>query len=110
MYAAELRIGNWLMRSDGSEFQVDWRDIKIISEWGNPFAILPQKIKLTEERIFKFGWTKIENDIKTYWKPNWIIDVDAHGNFFVVKGGKVILEYVHQFQNLYFALEGKELK
>lgn len=115
MKATELRIGNWLKRLDDSEFQVTANDIMIISKWSNPFAILPSGIPLTEEWLLKFGFKRNGYSFEKgmIWFRFWN---DKRGrkslpNACAVNKEEISyeLQYVHQLQNLYYALTGEEL-
>lgn len=115
MEARELRIGNYVKYKccvgDLHESQVD--EIK-----RNGFAwcggwMAKEPILLTEEWMVKFGFEskgiiKIgeEKDGEIYWYKNQlhISDMRDSSYSFVSK-----CEYVHQLQNLYFALTGEEL-
>lgn len=72
-----------------------------------------EPIPLTEEWLFKFGFDKpaysICGDIfhLTKWDKNpldWCVAMNKNNAIIVEK-----LQYVHQLQNLYFALTGEEL-
>jgi hypothetical protein len=115
MNANELRIGNYLQRMDGSWLQVTAEDILSISKWKASDALLPKPIPLTEEWLLKFGFVQRKEDwakaffnlnneeiiLKEGESPKWIRDNEGY-----------VLEipYVHQLQNLYFALTGQELQ
>jgi hypothetical protein len=112
MKATELRIGNLVYDNLGGTLK-----IKGISLESDLSHIKP--IPLTEEWLLKFGFIK-ENF-------HYVIDKDKYHTFsiligiisfpFIKSNDKVISEnfsfygikYVHQLQNLYFALTGKEL-
>ena len=114
MKASELRIGNWI--KDGNDFeQVTIDHLNCLSSGRCEFDEIP----LTEEWLLKFGFEK-ENSL-------YVIDKDKYHTFSILVGGisfpfiksndKVIREnfsfygikYVHQLQNLYFALTGEEI-
>jgi hypothetical protein len=111
--ARELRIGNYLQRLDGSIFQITIDDLKIIFNWIANKDLLPKGILLTEEWLVKFNFNKfidkliIDNIIHSvsvkYEKNGLCLKFEG------VLNAKGILKYVHQFQNLYFALTGEEL-
>lgn len=67
-----------------------------------------ESIPLTEEWLLKFEF--VIEGIK-YWK-NVFSCVKTHGGFLFWHRGHslLIIKYVHQLQNLYFALTGEELK
>lgn len=111
MKVEELRIGNWYhWYSEGKnyEYQVDWVDL--IHNWENF-----QEIPLTEEWLVKFGFEFSD------WLGDWLGSWDlkdgcfgllktANGTFiFESKSGNPEIHFVHQLQNLYFALKGEEL-
>ena len=128
MEAKDLRIGNF----------VDWNgEVGIVSQLLEKDVFFKcgktdlydslKTIPLTEKWLLKFGFEKIYNDYKIQIQENdgggnsnyWIfvdtgIDnesneftiqlVSAEGDWFISKN-----KYDHQLQNLYFALQQKEL-
>ncbi len=127
----ELRIGNYVDVFD----KID--EIKSINEnehggfckfKNNPYQYylchngeaLIKPIPLTEEILFKFGFEKIKSDeyphkyiINKYMSDEVEIENLNSQNCFIFSHGKkfssIKIEYVHQLQNLYFSLTGKEL-
>ena len=123
MEARELRIGNWV-KQGRANVQVTGAMIQEI----NQELLYVDPIPLTEERLLKFGF-----DLIPFVAPSQSCGVDLyHGyNYAVLKIGyktelilryksdfsKIRIEgfysselkYVHQLQNLYFALTGEEL-
>ena len=110
MIANELRIGNWVSTIYGMEFQVypmafkqmptDEKHNLILNTW--------KPIPLTEEWLLKLGF---ERDNQANWKLksgyHWI---EIYSYHVYINGQQVVLiEYVHQLQNIWFALTGKEL-
>jgi len=78
-------------------------------------------IKLTEEILLKCGFRfdKSTSDIKLFLTvPNLSLEIHAtfyHGKFVIELVNHLVpivteVEYLHQLQNLYFALTGKELE
>lgn len=74
-------------------------------------------IPLTEEWLLKFGFKKRKNRHLFHWENKIVISEykDEFENFFYPKTGYDIrfsneIKYVHQLQNLYFALTGTHLK
>jgi hypothetical protein len=75
-------------------------------------------VPLTEEWFLKFGF-ELKTDVYfsniKYKDQCWVnfsfcIAVWRNGNFmYDWNGGNIQIKYVHQLQNLYFALIGKEL-
>jgi len=117
MKANELRIGNFISLNGLS------KPIKVsiidITETSTDTKYKP--IKLTEEWLFSFGFVKHPNDIPSYVKTFGNFDVDdfeyaffvyqdSDNNFYAqIIGKKIILNSVHQLQNLYFTIAEKEL-
>lgn len=106
MKANELRIGNWFIQYDEpEEFDGDFYHLSDI-----------KFIPLTEEWILKFGFVKT---IDAYFYNDYCIEDIHNGVTWVISEfdhltneftafGRCI-NYVHQLQNLYFALTGEEL-
>lgn len=107
----ELRIGNYVYDTLGKVNKIDLEAITyIVKEPHNQVKPIP----LTEEWLLKFGF---------YKSMSWTYAIELKGNLKLVyylgeKGWSIgfksysdfsNLEYVHQLQNLYFALTGNEL-
>jgi hypothetical protein len=110
MKASELRIGNWIAHEPTID---DWEEIivrpgTIIQCEISPDSFMP--IPLTEEWLLKFGF-----EWKNFALRNGKFTVRFQKYFYVylsfegVSPIQINLEYVHQLQNLYFALTGEEL-
>ena len=116
MKANELRLGNWVIcydPSSGKEVfnQIDILDLRLLcGELQSKIKIKP--IPLTEEWLLKFGFeAEYEN---VYGNTQEFLQIE-----FTVKGYVKLADgyyhdstpmlYVHQLQNLYFALTGEEL-
>ena len=104
MKANELRIGNFIIES------LSFGSDKVIKVDPNIFnrridEFIP--ITLTEEWLLKFGFKK---KYKSYEKCDFTF---LQGGFDKLAYKLTIIEntpkYVHQLQNLYFALTGEEL-
>jgi hypothetical protein len=111
MKANELRIGNWY-DDNGVQKQVT---PSTIEEVWNAERSWCKPISLTEKWLVKFG-------IKDLWiKESWkVVEDTSDGETFgwsmfvrnacyTKKIEFVYFKYVHQLQNLYFALTGEEL-
>ncbi len=120
MKANDLRIGNYVKGSRvgrvksifSVNFQVD--DFDCIS-LGNSMQVDFKPIPLTEDWLLKFGfeWRKTKND---YYIEKYSLSFYKSGliSFYVEDLNEdfvdlIDIKYVHQLQNLYFALAGKEL-
>lgn len=116
MKASELRIGNWVKDENGS-YQIKGEHL----DEDNFPTIQTWEIPITEEWLLKFGFIHqhktiigqdffqhlIDSEFTLYVnlnKMNISINKKYVGNVFSKK-----LQYVHQLQNLYFALTGEEL-
>ena len=102
MDCKELRIGNWVyFKLDDEYIQFDYSML----EWDNANDI--HAIPLTEEWLVKFGF--VDN-----CKNGYEIVNHNPGYYFLDNEGGFINDcpilYVHQLQNLYFALTGEELE
>ena len=123
MDAKELRIGNLIKYTDypnlkddllGKVICVTGGDISFMSDCNVAYL---EPIKLTEDLLIKFGFNKDGRVIKTYAmignEINFKILVNTENEFYfypsVAIKWSVRLKYVHQLQNLYFALTGEEL-
>lgn len=74
----------------------------------------PKPIPLTEEWLLKFGFEKIIGSNESNFTDgvyNLFINSLGEVNFYFFKEGDWYqkIDYVHQLQNLHFALTGKEL-
>jgi hypothetical protein len=120
MRANELRIGNLVKHIDkDSVFTVKGIDLlgidceNDIESMYSSYEML-YYVKLTEEWLLKFGfektmsWTYVKDLVGNlelvYYlgEKGWSIGFKSYSDFSNLK-------YVHELQNLYFALTGKEL-
>ena len=119
MEEKELRIGNYVNIED-TILRVDLQELYYNSSLMNP-------IPLTEEWVLKFGFEKDDNEFRVpkiigFIESVYEICIRFHDDFCdVVLEEEQLnidtyavvlplkLKYVHQLQNLYFALTGQEL-
>ena len=127
--ATELRIGNIIKLSESNEifmaYEICSYGFRVrnknedtwIEEWQF------EGIQLTEEWLLRFGFEKAKHShgYDCYIKDGFDFDIVSHGRYWVLAiytdesctnslyfaHGR--FEYVHQLQNLYFALTGEEL-
>ena len=117
--AAELRLGNYVKAPLGEIMKVD-----VLGHLDNPNYIHAsnetgfgqngfEPIELTPEILEKAGFEKPANSWigdkfhLSEWDDyplNWCVALNKNNAILVLK-----LKYVHQLQNLYFALTGEEL-
>lgn len=124
MKANELRIGNYIwLESKQKEYQISsGHDIEEIDD--APLNFDAQPIPLTREWLLKFGFEKnnqsyqvvytinVEDEYEQDYTSKLYLGLD--GQYFIgipyeLFRGKSKIQYVHQLQNLYFALTGEEL-
>lgn len=109
MKANELRIGNWIEK-DGKQYAATGLTIFCV---GNNHKPIP----LTEEWLVKFGINNVSvTRIKCYQTKFRCYNITIEDNIFKFWvadcddcGFALDIKYVHQLQNLYFALTGEEL-
>ena len=110
MKASELRIGNYIfLTKDVNKSYVITKTSGAIIDYIECESVLSKPILLTEEWLLKFGFEKgsliYKNDS---FNLNGEI-VFKGENSFRYFGLETKIKYVHQLQNLYFALTGYEL-
>jgi len=110
----ELRIGNYIY-FDKVPCQIHLSDFDNCDEIMNQMDEDYQPIPLSEQWLKDFGFEY--NDYQEWIKPDIkieTVDYPFHFDYddprFKQMYCTVEIEYVHQLQNLYFALTGKELK
>lgn len=114
MKATELRIGNWVKGKYRDEFPANCETISDLENKSIELSAIP----LTEEWLGRMGFEKGRHG---RWKNKQgysygmdggypIIYFPVTGYYFKFTGKKYKLKYVHQLQNIYFALAGEELE
>lgn len=117
MKAMELRIGNYIENTDSQMASYMVVNADVIKQNEHTMYASLEPILLTEEWLIKFGFKKrdmlssILFDMKNprfsiYLNPP--IDKSNKWNILGIEKN-VNIQYVHQLQNLYFALTGEEL-
>jgi hypothetical protein len=119
MKATELRIGNLIGCDIQTLIVKAVNDETVICHTmdGKPYVLHLEDVyglKLTEEWLLKFGFTLITSDCESpsdwyYRHDNLTGSIDNLTWKYTHQHG-LKLKYVHQLQNLYFALTGEELK
>jgi hypothetical protein len=105
MKASELRIGNWIYHLGVIQKMTAKGLYQMEGE--NPFI---EPIPLTEEWLIKFGFKKVY-----YGWEKGSFEVESRGDIYLYSincneyTDGMPFKYVHQLQNLYFALTGEEL-
>ena len=115
MEASELRIGNYVNdRFDSQVIVCDITHTGINLNYGySTISINELKpIPLTEEWLLRFGFVKIRglHLCKGYSlnSGEYLVYIDDRG-VYLKTNKNIFIKYVHQLQNLYFALTGEEL-
>jgi hypothetical protein len=114
----ELRINNWIIVNDGEKppynYQLTGFDIYKIDEGGSGIEPIP----LTPELLEKCHWVRTITGIYVRKADRFKFRIEfAHGDVWLYveqhdrdSSIEVELQYLHECQNLYFALTGKELE
>lgn len=124
MKKEELRIGNWVVDTTCGVVTVDLVGYNIIgintngsSSTQTSFGNI-QPIPLTEEWLLRFGFEENQIEVKlphSEWHTEGCLTVHADGGCSLLNytwEAEIELnpvQYIHQLQNLYFALTGQEL-
>ena len=112
MKANEIRLGSYVIDvfnpKNPTERQIDFDDLAMLENYKNhplPFKPIP----LTEEWLLKFGFLKCDNG--SFYISFWGRDYYYNDCTLTMRGVNIQskIEYVHQLQNLYFALTNEEL-
>lgn len=113
MKVNELRVGNYVMHPDNkSYFGVSGALIKELQISQHLQKDL-KPIPLTEEWLEKFGFEKIKHIHNGIYYLHRLVKISIYPNGMIELRGSVgwnKMQYVHQLQNLYFALTGEELE
>ena len=118
LYASDLRVGNYVLDIDDnvlsiSEITKDYISFNNCNLKSRYSKIKP--IPLTEEWLFKFGFDfkKMKKHRKSYTPEHYNLNnfslLISNKGYYVVSYIPVYIFFVHQLQNLYFALTGAEL-
>lgn len=109
MKAEDLRVGNYYIDYGGKIMAVDLNFFNLLWLDVDVDEIIKEFIPLTEEWLLKLGFYGEE-----YFKRrNGIVIKKTYDGYALIGEKYAIgkdLQYVHQLQNLYFALTGEELQ
>lgn len=109
--ANEIRLGNYVVSIENNIYQIDEHDFEYTHN-GCISDINP--IPLTEEWLTKFGFVfgiELQDFVKgkhQFIELNCLCGYFSENDIFYY-AEKTKLKYVHQLQNLYFAITGEEL-
>jgi len=102
----ELRIGNYYYWSaEGKNYDLKVRREDFSNDNYKNFKPIP----LTEEWLIKFGFEETDYAGDCYYLGSLQIDLSDFECAFNTNWLDCKTQYLHQLQNLYFALTGKEL-
>ena len=103
----ELRIGNWIQfRHTETPVRITLGDF--VREYNDEHLEDYEPIPLTEEWLIKFGFEYSDlNGDSGLWKIPPFQIYGKYNQF--IYDYRLDVNYVHQLQNLYFALTGEEL-
>jgi hypothetical protein len=121
MKASELRIGNWVSNYKDTPTQIlEWTgNDAYLTKGRKAYGIKTSSpIPLTEEWLVKFGFESDHNDLVLFYKQHVLMEASwASRNIrtdekygWAIYLPNITIQYVHQLQNLYFALTGEELE
>lgn len=110
----EVRVGNYLLHK-GNEYTV------LKTHFITPSKVIySDRIQLTEKHLLKFGFNAksiehnfILNEVEIYCIFRHMITNERDGFYLLFNNGKdlgIKIDFVHQLQNIYFALTNEELK
>ncbi len=112
MNVQELRLGNHIYIShkqalNRTPYIMTLGAIMDLASNGSGSSYFYEPIHITEEWLFKLGFNKFKGDNYDFWLGDFETACDMKIWFW--KGTQIKIQYVHQLQNLYFALTGSEL-
>jgi hypothetical protein len=113
MQSSELRLGNWIKKEIWYKKEIEYYQIKP-SHFCNDKISSFLPIPITEEWLMKLGFEKGIIVMYIIFDENYQIQYSLNNNTFCLsfKGSyfkKLDVKYIHQLQNLYFALTQNEL-
>jgi len=115
--ANELRIGNYLrIHGDPAPIQIGWFYLIAKGEELPPHEPIPLTPEILERAGFSIDIYKGEDhDVYTYSDEKITFDSNSHYGYQLLDNEQTPLvdgyyfKYLHQLQNIYFALTGEEL-
>ena len=113
MKANELRIGNYIqVKGEKYNSQIMWilpREVGLDNSVDEIFISDLEPIPLTEEWLIRFGFEVKSASVTHKYSYNIGFFVLSNGLRSNISYDGYEIKYVHQLQNLYFALTGNEL-
>lgn len=112
MNAKNFRLGNLVYDTEGKVNIINLEALNYFLKYGETKSCQAKSILLTEEWLLKFGFRNVDGEyLLDDFRYN-LLKTDTFNGILFCDGIKVLREvrYVHQLQNLFFALTGKELE
>tara|TARA_R110000868_G_scaffold171056_2_gene406545 strand:+ start:350 stop:718 length:369 start_codon:yes stop_codon:yes gene_type:complete len=120
MKATELRIGNYYQYAGNNGIiytqvkEIKHNQFGLLGDFDGTNYEICKPIQLTKEWLIKFGFDNTYNDLNWYIKGNYCFSFLKELDLIVFKikfqtVGICTIKYVHEVQNIYFALTGEEL-
>jgi hypothetical protein len=112
----DLRIGNYVYNTEGKIDTVGIEAMKYIVAYGGTKICQVKPIELTEEWFLKFGFDSLDTSFGKLFEFRtgryaWLIDNFGSLHLDYTEYENLAnVKYVHELQNLYFALTGQELE
>ena len=126
MKAQELRIGNFIENTDSQMASYMVVNADVIKQNELKMYASLEPIPLTEEWLLKFGFSQMTDTSPfnyrthkskmffyirygTFTTDGGKTDLSGYNGLFIANKFVRVIRYVHELQNLYFALTGEEL-
>lgn len=108
--AKDLRLGNFILKNGEiykitTLFFVDLHDGTIRENYNNNYIIEP--IEITDAWLTILGFIKFKGDNSDFFLNGF--STSCNRELWFWKSEQIKIKYVHELQNLYFALTGSEL-
>jgi hypothetical protein len=116
----ELRIGNWVKVDDLPIEQITLETFATLAQhphtigYFNPIPISPEwlerfNFEMDDDMEYGIIWSfKISDDASIYW--NGFIEIEVRTKYVTTRYDLDHIKHIHQLQNLYHSLTGKELE
>lgn len=114
MEVKELRLGNyilgWFQNNDGMFQEAIGLNLLVFNEIANWPEHDYEPIPLTEKWLLKFGFIKEKKNRKyVYLFDGFELEQSPSGEIWFENRCGTVIKYIHQLQNLYFAITAEEL-
>lgn len=112
--ANEIRLGNWFKDYENKYFEWELRHFELMTLSIDADEIIKEPIPLTEDILLKCGFKKHLDTLYIHWsKEGGMFEISTRlpdGSYGLWVNGTIgCFQYLHQLQNLYFALTQQEL-